>query len=38
MASVAGLGGLTDKDVLALARSGRLLVTHDRKTMPKAFF
>ena len=37
-ASAAGLGGLNDKDVLALAaRSGRLLVTHDRRTMPKHF-
>jgi hypothetical protein len=34
----AGLAGLSDQDVLALAaRSGRLLVTHDRKTMPKHF-
>jgi hypothetical protein len=37
-ASVSGLAHLNDKDVLALAaRSGRLLVTHDRKTMPKHF-
>jgi hypothetical protein len=37
-ASAAGLTGLSDKDVLVLAaRSGRLLVTHDRKTMPKHF-
>lgn len=37
-AQAAGLPGLNDRDVLALAaRSGRLLVTHDRKTMPKHF-
>ena len=37
-AQAAGLAGLKDKDVLALAaRSSRLLVTHDRKTMPKHF-
>ncbi len=37
-ASVFGLAGLNDKDVLSLAaKSGRLLVTHDRKTMPKHF-
>ena len=37
-APAAGLAGLIDRDVLALAaRSGRLLVTHDRKTMPKHF-
>ena len=34
----AALPGLSDKDVLERAsRSGRLLVTHDRKTMPKHF-
>jgi hypothetical protein len=32
------LAGLSDLDVLTLAsRSGRLLVTHDRKTMPHHF-
>ena len=37
-ASAAGLAGLNDQGVLALAaRSGRLLVTHDRKTMPMHF-
>ena len=37
-ARAAGLAGLADNDVLALAaRSGRLLLTHDRKTMPKHF-
>ncbi len=37
-AQAAGLQGLSDKDVLALAaRAGRLLVTHDRKTMPRQF-
>jgi len=37
-AQAAGLGGLKDRDVLTLAaRSGRLLVTHDRRTMPKHF-
>jgi hypothetical protein len=34
----AGLGGLTDPEVLALAADeGRILVTHDRKTMPRHF-
>jgi hypothetical protein len=34
----AGLVGLNDIEVLSLAaRSGRLLVTHDRKTMPRHF-
>jgi hypothetical protein len=34
----AKLAGLADKDVLALAaQSGRLLVTHDRRTMPAHF-
>jgi hypothetical protein len=37
-ARTAGLDGLSDIDVLALAaRSGRLLLTHDRKTMPRHF-
>jgi hypothetical protein len=37
-APAAGLAGLSDKEVLALAsRSGRVLVMHDRKTMPKHF-
>jgi hypothetical protein len=37
-ARAAGLAGLADGDVLALAaRSGRLLLTHDRKTMPRHF-
>lgn len=34
----AGLAGLNDPDVLALAaRQGRILVSHDRKTMPRYF-
>ena len=34
----AGLAGLHDREVLALvAREGRVLVTHDRQTMPKYF-
>ena len=34
-ASEANLSGLTDPEVLAIAaRDGRILVTHDRKTMP----
>jgi hypothetical protein len=37
-ASEAGLQGLDDKDVLArAAEEGRLLVSHDRKTMPHHF-
>jgi len=37
-AQAAGLRGLNDRDVLTLAaRTGRLLATHDRKTMPKHF-
>lgn len=37
-AQAARLAGLNDRDVLALAaRSGRLLATHDRRTMPKHF-
>ncbi len=34
----AGIAGISDEDVLAkAARSGRLLATHDRKTMPRHF-
>ena len=34
----AGLSGLNDPEVLArAAREGRILVTHDRKTMPRHF-
>ncbi len=37
-ADTAGLRGLNDFQVLALAaREGRILVTHDRKTMPRHF-
>jgi hypothetical protein len=37
-AETAGLVGLRDPEVLALAaREGRVLVTHDRKTMPRHF-
>lgn len=37
-ATVAGLAGLKDAEVLALgARDGRILVTHDQTTMPKHF-
>jgi hypothetical protein len=37
-ASAAGIAGLTDDEVLALAaREGRLLVTHDQSTMPEHF-
>jgi hypothetical protein len=37
-AQAAGLSGLNDGDVLALAaNAGRLLVTHDRRTMPGHF-
>ncbi|OWY65629.1 hypothetical protein B7486_40910 [cyanobacterium TDX16] len=37
-AHVAGLEGKTDQEVLAIAaRDERLLVTHDRKTMPVEF-
>ncbi|MBD2312393.1 DUF5615 family PIN-like protein [Desertifilum sp. FACHB-1129] len=37
-ASGAGLQGLNDLEVLALtAQQGRILVTHDRKTMPMYF-
>ncbi len=37
-AHVAGLAGLRDSEVLELAAQvGRVLVTHNRKTMPKHF-
>jgi hypothetical protein len=37
-AQTAGLAGLKDLEVLAIAASaGRVLVTHDRKTMPMYF-
>jgi hypothetical protein len=37
-ASEANLEGVGDKDVLALcSREGRILVTHDRRTMPRHF-
>jgi hypothetical protein len=37
-AEAAGLVGLRDPEVLALAaREGRVLVTHDQKTMPRHF-
>ena len=37
-AQAANLPGLGDQEVLAIAaRAGRVLVTHDRKTMPKHF-
>jgi len=37
-AQAANLLGLSDKEVLAIAaRAGRVLVTHDRKTMPYFF-
>ena len=37
-AVAAGLAGLADPDVLALAaREGRVLVTHDQRTMPHHF-
>lgn len=37
-ALAAGLGGLSDEEVLAMAaREERVLVTHDRKTMPRYF-
>lgn len=37
-AQVAHLVGLSDEGVLAVAaKAGRVLVTHDRKTMPKHF-
>jgi hypothetical protein len=38
IAAAAGLAGLRDPEVLALAaRDGRVLVTHDQKTMPRHF-
>lgn len=38
-AVAAGLAGLNDPEVLAIAAGdGRVLVTHDRKTMPRHFF
>jgi len=37
-ATVAGLAGLKDADVLALAgRDNRVLITHDHSTMPRHF-
>jgi hypothetical protein len=37
-AAAAGLRSLTDLEVLTLsAREGRVLVSHDRRTMPQAF-
>lgn len=37
-ATLAGLRGLSDLEVLALAaQEGRVLVSHDRKTMPRTF-
>jgi uncharacterized protein with PIN domain len=37
-ASEANLEGMSDEDVLAFcAREGRILVTHDRRTMPRHF-
>jgi predicted nuclease of predicted toxin-antitoxin system len=37
-ATQAGLEGIKDSDVLAIAaQDGRVLVTHDRKTMPTEF-
>jgi hypothetical protein len=37
-AVAAGLAGLTDREVLAIAaREGRVLVTHDQRTMPRHF-
>jgi hypothetical protein len=37
-AVAAGLAGLSDRQVLAMtARAGRVLVTHDRRTMPRNF-
>lgn len=37
-AILAGLRGLGDLEVLTLAaEEGRILVSHDRKTMPRAF-
>jgi len=37
-ATTAGLAGLKDQEVLAVAaRDGRILVTHDQATMPRYF-
>ncbi len=37
-ALTAGLAHLSDKEVLAMGtREGRVLITHDRKTMPRHF-
>jgi hypothetical protein len=37
-ANAAGLEGIKDADVLAIAaKQGRILVSHDRKTMPTEF-
>jgi Domain of unknown function (DUF5615) len=37
-ANEAGLEGIKDPEVLAIAaREGRILITHDRKTMPTEF-
>jgi hypothetical protein len=37
-ARAAGIGGLSDLDVLSIAaREGRVLVTHDQRTMPAHF-
>lgn len=37
-ATAAGLAGLEDREVLTLsARNGRLLVSHDHRTMPRHF-
>ena len=37
-AMAAGLAGLSDRDVLAMAsREGRVLVTHNQRTMPRHF-
>jgi Domain of unknown function (DUF5615) len=38
-ANEAGLKGLPDSEVLRMAaEKGRVLVSHDRKTMPRAFY
>lgn len=37
-ATTAGLSGLTDKQVLEIAaQAGRILVSHDQRTMPRYF-
>ena len=37
-AEIAGLRGLSDPEVLAIAaRDGRVLLTHDQRTMPRHF-